>query len=403
MNYALSNHEELDNWFTEIKKWDRYDRCSTRKVWLEVIGVPPHGWSWETFNKIAEIWGVLISLGKSILRTDTFASMKLLIETDILSNIERSLILQIEELGYRVHVKEVSSIMSATMETKQNKVQLEEEEDVESNQEIPGFDDVDVQKESTNAEVKGKQVNQEDQLVNHHHTEDDRSSSKSNSNSNSNAEGVNQETILEGQEEDINSDTRTKTALLLNNECSEDVIMNVKKAAALRKGERSLMINDEQAKGEDDSVQVPPGFGPAEMTLSSRPSKKAMKCDYRTQRMCRENNQRTTLDNGDNNQVSEGRRPTQLPKDGNQKGNLSSQSNVRKEKEQPPAECASGTWDSCERLANEALHIGEILGIKVIKNKQAAIEEIAKSIGKKKKQKTVPRQFTSQANKATQN
>jgi len=48
---ALRNPQELDTWFSECKKWDRYERCSSRKVWLEVIGVPPHGWSWEKFQE----------------------------------------------------------------------------------------------------------------------------------------------------------------------------------------------------------------------------------------------------------------------------------------------------------------------------------------------------------------
>jgi len=41
MEEALRNHEELDLWFYDIKRWDRYDICESRKVWLEVFGVPP--------------------------------------------------------------------------------------------------------------------------------------------------------------------------------------------------------------------------------------------------------------------------------------------------------------------------------------------------------------------------
>jgi len=55
MEDALLNHEELDLWFTEITAWDKYVSCGSRKVWLEVIGVPPHGWKWETFKAIADL------------------------------------------------------------------------------------------------------------------------------------------------------------------------------------------------------------------------------------------------------------------------------------------------------------------------------------------------------------
>ncbi|KAJ8422483.1 hypothetical protein Cgig2_017611 [Carnegiea gigantea] len=56
MEEAFTNHEELDLWFSNIKKWSTYDSCESRKVWLEVFGVPPRGWCWENFNKIASLW-----------------------------------------------------------------------------------------------------------------------------------------------------------------------------------------------------------------------------------------------------------------------------------------------------------------------------------------------------------
>ncbi|KAJ8450401.1 hypothetical protein Cgig2_004858 [Carnegiea gigantea] len=79
MEEALNNHQELDLWFSEVKRWDKYEYCETRMVWLEIIGVPPHGWKWENFKKIADIWGKLICLAKPIIRTESFESMKILI------------------------------------------------------------------------------------------------------------------------------------------------------------------------------------------------------------------------------------------------------------------------------------------------------------------------------------
>jgi len=108
MEEALRNHEELDHWFYDIKRWDKYDSCTIRKVWLEVIGVPPHGWKWENFKKIADIWGYLIYLGKSIAKTDTFESMRLLIETNILVRIDDDFVFTLEDMGFRVIVREIS-------------------------------------------------------------------------------------------------------------------------------------------------------------------------------------------------------------------------------------------------------------------------------------------------------
>jgi len=72
MEAALQNHEVLDIWFSEIKGWDKYECCTSRKVWIEVVGVPPHRWKWENFKAIADLWGYLICLGKPIARIDTF-------------------------------------------------------------------------------------------------------------------------------------------------------------------------------------------------------------------------------------------------------------------------------------------------------------------------------------------
>ena len=112
MEEALRNHEELDVWFKDITKWSKYEACDSRKVWVEVFGVPPRGWCWENFQKISFIWGKLISLGKPILRTDSFESMKMLIATKFFGQIEEEILLQIEDAGYRVIVREVGSVLS---------------------------------------------------------------------------------------------------------------------------------------------------------------------------------------------------------------------------------------------------------------------------------------------------
>ncbi|KAJ8427710.1 hypothetical protein Cgig2_019015 [Carnegiea gigantea] len=108
---TLRNHGELDLWFSEIKKRSRYECCETRKVWLEIYGVPPHGWLWENFSKIAEIWERLICLGKPIYRIESFESMKVQIITYIFRRIDEELLLTLEDRGYRVWIKEVGSAM----------------------------------------------------------------------------------------------------------------------------------------------------------------------------------------------------------------------------------------------------------------------------------------------------
>ncbi|KAJ8420246.1 hypothetical protein Cgig2_030826 [Carnegiea gigantea] len=107
MEESLTKTGELDQWFSDIKKWSTYDSCETRKVWLEVFEVPPHGWCWENFDKIASIWGRLITLGKSISRTDSFKSMQLMIVTDVFKRIDHDMLLTLGDEGYRLMTCEV--------------------------------------------------------------------------------------------------------------------------------------------------------------------------------------------------------------------------------------------------------------------------------------------------------
>ena len=55
MEEALKSHEGLTPWFSEVKRCDKYECYETRSVWLEMIGVPPPGWRWENFKKIARV------------------------------------------------------------------------------------------------------------------------------------------------------------------------------------------------------------------------------------------------------------------------------------------------------------------------------------------------------------
>jgi len=44
MEEVLPNHQELNQWFVEFQRWNKYEHCETRRVWLEIFGIPPHGW-----------------------------------------------------------------------------------------------------------------------------------------------------------------------------------------------------------------------------------------------------------------------------------------------------------------------------------------------------------------------
>ena len=108
MKASLANHVMLDKWFCEVKRWDIYEVCDTRRVWTEVFGVPPHGWNQQNFENIASIWGKLVCLETSIDDTISFESMRILIDSDRMQTIEGHLLLHLGDAGYRVEVKEAS-------------------------------------------------------------------------------------------------------------------------------------------------------------------------------------------------------------------------------------------------------------------------------------------------------
>jgi len=136
MSEVLQNQGELMNWFIDIKKWGMEDRSTTRRVWLDVFGVPPHGWTWESFKAIAEIWGSLICLGKSTFNPDSFEVMRLLIATKVFKRIEDEVVLKVAYGGYRVTVREVATIYQVAMSVADTRC------NAAHNQDVPGFEDI---------------------------------------------------------------------------------------------------------------------------------------------------------------------------------------------------------------------------------------------------------------------
>jgi len=91
-----------------VKNWDIYEACDSRRLWIEVFGVPPHGWSLRNFERMASLWGKLICLETSIDDTVCFDSMKILIESKSFQDVVGHIVLQIVDAGYRIMVKEAS-------------------------------------------------------------------------------------------------------------------------------------------------------------------------------------------------------------------------------------------------------------------------------------------------------
>ena len=212
MESAVADQEELQQWFMEVKKWGSEDDCDSRRVWLSIIGVPPHGWIWENFKQIAELWGDFICLSKPATSTDSFEVMRVLIATKILHRIDDEILLQLDYGGYRVTVREAETVSQALQRT-QLFMNGSNTEDKDSNFEVPGFEDI----EDTGGMAEHNS--------NHSHGVEEDAGSQcmdANSNSNSNSKGAGDKTNkVVGHHKELGS--RTNTASFSQNGYSEEI------------------------------------------------------------------------------------------------------------------------------------------------------------------------------------
>ena len=112
MEAYLRHCDELGQWFKSIEKWSITDKAQYRRTWIEVFGVPIHGWTKENFQKIAVIWGKLISLESMDVSIPSYESMKMLIATDHVHQIHGDILFQVGNTGYRVVVTEIGPAIS---------------------------------------------------------------------------------------------------------------------------------------------------------------------------------------------------------------------------------------------------------------------------------------------------
>ncbi|KAJ8446349.1 hypothetical protein Cgig2_005880 [Carnegiea gigantea] len=383
MEAALNNHGELDLWFSDIKKWSSYESCETRKVWLEVFRVPPRGWCWENFEQISNLWGRLISLGKSVCRTDSFESMKTLIEETLL---------QIEHVGYRVMVKEIGLAIQAVYQ-QQPPVIPPHSENRDSNGDVPGFEDeqddlaetCDVRKdEPHNDNLDGELVKETPDFQ---------------SNSNSKLEV---EELRDSREDCIHSASRTKTVSFSQIGYSESVLKLSQQLQALKDvshppppGFENHGMNDKNhletgcilktlehevspfkdgdyGVQQSEEVEPPPGFKKI-AGLNQPPSKIASK------RQPELPSKRLTRSQAKKNKESAGSCQVDL-------SNILSENLIEEERPQPTK--SSETSESIVKLAKESLEVGRLLGISVIDKEEATLERIKKSLKNERKSRT---------------
>ena len=99
----------LKQWFSSISDWAEHDICQTRRLWLEMVGIPIHIWSEQNIKQIAGQWGDVLYVDQDTSKQASFASAKVVIDTLCMNPIEDEAIIQVENVGYRISVFEAKS------------------------------------------------------------------------------------------------------------------------------------------------------------------------------------------------------------------------------------------------------------------------------------------------------
>jgi len=102
----IEGKERLENWFYSISDWNESDVCQTRRVWIEIVGLPAQFWSESTIRVIAANWGDVVLVENETTTMESMAAAKVLIDTLSMQHIQDEAIIQHENKGFKIFVSE---------------------------------------------------------------------------------------------------------------------------------------------------------------------------------------------------------------------------------------------------------------------------------------------------------
>lgn len=99
---AMEEYKEvLSIWFRNIRPWEETEVCETRRLWIEILGIPGQAWSWENVKKIANCWGELVCTDTPTEKVSSFSMARALIDTTSMSPIEGQVLLYHQRFGFQ--------------------------------------------------------------------------------------------------------------------------------------------------------------------------------------------------------------------------------------------------------------------------------------------------------------
>ncbi|TYJ31650.1 hypothetical protein E1A91_A06G213400v1, partial [Gossypium mustelinum] len=94
----------LKECFISIEPWSEKRFISERVTWIEVAGIPLHCWNYETFKRVAGLWGKLISMGESWNRTVNFEKMEMMISVNKPSLIDELVFMEVGNCKFPIRI-----------------------------------------------------------------------------------------------------------------------------------------------------------------------------------------------------------------------------------------------------------------------------------------------------------
>ncbi|MED6191981.1 hypothetical protein PIB30_005799 [Stylosanthes scabra] len=100
--------EALANQFLEIRRWSMGEVNRMRSYWLEITGLPLHGWTRANMQKIGEVWGRVLELDEGT--GGHYSNFRVLINSNVGPLIPARAKVEIEGEPFEIFVKEVGTL-----------------------------------------------------------------------------------------------------------------------------------------------------------------------------------------------------------------------------------------------------------------------------------------------------
>ena len=98
----------LQKWFQVTHEWS-YRICNqSRWAWLAVEGVPLHAWCEDTFRRIANHWGNVVSVHSSTSNREDLDKGLILVDIPLNMQMDQSALLKVGDFLYKIRISEIN-------------------------------------------------------------------------------------------------------------------------------------------------------------------------------------------------------------------------------------------------------------------------------------------------------